>query len=177
MVAFFLSMVLVVTVQKSFKQTLSKCWLKKLVSRNPLYNSGQCQPSLLNQKHNVRWFLLRRFVDLLRAWSLHIIKRNHPNKFLLISTILVINSCINLSNGLWEISLGNSLLLWPAQKKNEPEKIPFIATNIWMVLPVRWSFKYFFAPKSLISMKKSAEERKWQIQGFMLCKQTQQGVP
>lgn len=26
-------------------------------------------------------------------------------------------------------------------------------------------------------MKKSAEERKWQIQGFMLCKQTQQGVP
>ena len=152
MFAFFLSMVLVVTVQKSFKQTLSKCWLKKLVSRNPLYNSGQCM-------------------------TLHIIKRNHPNKFLLISTILVINSCINLSNGLWEISLGNSLLLWPAQKKNEPEKIPFIATNIWMVLPVRWSFKYFFAPKSLISMKKSAEERKWQIQGFMLCKQTQQGVP
>ena len=31
---------------------------------------SNCRPSLLNQKHDVRWFLLRGFVDLLRVCSL-----------------------------------------------------------------------------------------------------------
>ena len=39
------------------------------------------RPSLLNQKHNVGWFQLRRFVDLLRVCSLHSISRKHPNTF------------------------------------------------------------------------------------------------
>ena len=43
-----------------------------------------CRPCLLNQKHNIGWFLLR-FVDLLRVFSLHIIGRNHSNTFLLIN--------------------------------------------------------------------------------------------
>ena len=46
---------------------------------------GICRPSLLNQKHNVRWLLLKRFADLVRACSLHIISRNHSSKILLIN--------------------------------------------------------------------------------------------
>ena len=38
----------------------------------------------LNQKHDVGWFLLRRFVDLVRLYSLLIISRNHSNTFLLL---------------------------------------------------------------------------------------------
>ena len=40
--------------------------------------------SLLNQKHEVGSFLLRRFVDLVRVYSLLIISRNHFNTFLLL---------------------------------------------------------------------------------------------
>ena len=36
---------------------------------------GICRPSLINQKHNMGWFLLDRFVDLCRSSSLHIISR------------------------------------------------------------------------------------------------------
>ena len=39
---------------------------------------------LLNQKHNSGWFLLRKFVDLARVCSLHIITRKYSNTFLLI---------------------------------------------------------------------------------------------
>ena len=37
--------------------------------------------SLLNQKHNMGWFQLRRFVDLVRVYSLLITIRNHSNPF------------------------------------------------------------------------------------------------
>ena len=40
---------------------------------------------LLNRKHNVGWFLVRRFVDLVRVISLHMISKNHSNTFLLIN--------------------------------------------------------------------------------------------
>ena len=40
---------------------------------------GICQP-LLNQQHNIEWFLLWRFVDLLRIYFLLIISRNHSNR-------------------------------------------------------------------------------------------------
>ena len=46
---------------------------------------GICWPSLVNQKYNVGWFLLKRFVHLHRACSLHIISRNHSNTLLLIN--------------------------------------------------------------------------------------------
>ena len=39
-----------------------------------------CRPILLNQKHNVGWFLLQRFTDLVRASFSHI-SRNHSNTF------------------------------------------------------------------------------------------------
>ena len=42
------------------------------------------RPSLFSQQHSVEWFLLRRFVDLLRVCSLLIINRNYTNTFLLI---------------------------------------------------------------------------------------------
>ena len=49
------------------------------------YLASACRPSLLlNQRHAVGWFLLRRFVDLVRVYSQLIISRNHQT-FLLIS--------------------------------------------------------------------------------------------
>ena len=39
---------------------------------------------LLNQKHNVGWFLQRRFVDVVRVYFLLIISRNHSNTFSLL---------------------------------------------------------------------------------------------
>ena len=46
--------------------------------------SNRYWTSFLNQKHDVGWFLLRRFVDLVRLYSLLIISRNHSNTFLLL---------------------------------------------------------------------------------------------
>ena len=47
--------------------------------------SGICQATLINQKLNMGWFLLKRFVDLCRGCSSHIVSRNHSNTFLLIN--------------------------------------------------------------------------------------------
>ena len=44
---------------------------------------GICRPSLLNQKHNVGWFLLIRFIDLARVYSSLVISRNHSNTFVI----------------------------------------------------------------------------------------------
>ena len=44
---------------------------------------GICQP-LLNQKHNVEWFLPKWFADLVRVYFLLIISGNHSNTFLII---------------------------------------------------------------------------------------------
>ena len=44
-----------------------------------------CLSSLLNQKHNARWFLLQRFVDLVREAYLRNISRNLSNALLLIN--------------------------------------------------------------------------------------------
>ena len=44
-----------------------------------------CRPSFINQKHNVEWFLLKRFVHVWRACSLHIISRNYSDSFFLIN--------------------------------------------------------------------------------------------
>ena len=46
---------------------------------------GHLQTFSFNKKHNMEWFLLRRFVDMIRAYSLLIISRNHSNTFLLIN--------------------------------------------------------------------------------------------
>ena len=53
-----------------------------------------CRP-LLNQKHNMEWFLLRRFVDLVRIYFLLIVSRNHSNR---------VN--IALISGFWQIYAG-----------------------------------------------------------------------
>ena len=47
-----------------------------------LFSIGICRLSLFNQKHNVGWFLLKRFVDLFRV---RYISRSHSNTFLLIN--------------------------------------------------------------------------------------------
>ena len=39
----------------------------------------------LIKTHNVVWFLLRRFVDLVKVFSLHVTNRNHFNTLLLIN--------------------------------------------------------------------------------------------
>ena len=46
--------------------------------------SNKYWSSLLNQKYKMGWFLLRRFVDLFRVYSLLIISRNHSSMFLLL---------------------------------------------------------------------------------------------
>ena len=53
---------------------------------------GICRPSLINQNLNVGLFLLKRFVHLYRACSLHIISRNYSSTFLLIN-MQKANSC------------------------------------------------------------------------------------
>ena len=53
---------------------------------------GICRPSLINQNLNVGLFLLKRFVHLYRACSLHIISRNYSSTFLLIK-MQKANSC------------------------------------------------------------------------------------
>ena len=63
LLAFFLSMISEVTV----------FWIEKV----------NYQPSLLNQKHNVGWFLIKWFVDLFREYFSQI-NRNHTNMFLLL---------------------------------------------------------------------------------------------
>ena len=40
---------------------------------------GYRRSSVLKQKNNVEWFLLRQFVNLFRVFYLHIISRNHSN--------------------------------------------------------------------------------------------------
>ena len=44
-------------------------------------------------------------------------------------------------------------------EKERLEKIPFIATNNWIVLAVWWSVNYVFAQNSLIFWKSLAKER------------------
>ena len=47
------------------------------------------------------------------------------------------------------------------QKKNRPEKFPFIATpkNLNVLADLRWSLKCFFAPNSPIFQTSAAEEQ------------------
>ena len=40
-----------------------------------------CRSFLLSQKHNIGWFLLKRFVDLIIVCYLHMISRNLPTRF------------------------------------------------------------------------------------------------
>ena len=62
--------------------------LKDICKRLLLYI---CRP-LLNQKHNIKWFLLRSFVDLVSIYFLLIVSRNHPNR---VNTVLI--------SGFWQI--------------------------------------------------------------------------
>ena len=58
------------------------CKFDKVASCSVL---GIWRISLINQNNNIGWLLLKRFVHLCRAFSLHIISRNHSNTFLLIN--------------------------------------------------------------------------------------------
>ena len=51
-------------------------------------------------------------------------------------------------------SLGNSPSWQLVQKKNWPE------TNGWIILAVRWFWKYFFAPNSPLFQKRGGEKKK-----------------
>ena len=88
-------------------------------------------------KNNRGRFLLKRFVDLLRLFSLHIIKRNHSNTFLLIN-LQKTKTLKHCSKGylfwyadfdrfrqvfIYQESLENSPSLLLAQKKNKPENV------------------------------------------------------
>ena len=46
-------------------------------------STGHLSIYFLNQKYHMRWFLLRRLVDLIRVYSLLIISRNHSNTILI----------------------------------------------------------------------------------------------
>ena len=58
---------------------------------------GICRSSLLNQKHDMGWFLLQRSVDVVRLCCLHIISRNHSNTLLLVN-LKKIKTCPKYSN-------------------------------------------------------------------------------
>ena len=85
-VAFFLSMVSVVIVQKSRILLQNEKITVQLILNIEL-RMNICRSSLFNQKHKVGWFLLRGFADLVRVCSLHIIGRNHSNTFSLINLL------------------------------------------------------------------------------------------
>ena len=73
---------------------------------------------------------------------------------------------LHLSRSLWEIPPSLRLV----QKKNRPEKFPFTATNNRIVLAVRRSVKYFFAPNSPLFRKNGEEKKKkrgnWEVVCF-----------
>ena len=88
-------------------------------------------------KNNRGRFLLKRFVDLLRLFSLHIIKRNHSNTFLFIN-LQKTKTLKHCNKGylfwyahfdrfrqvfIYQESLENSPSLLLAQKKNKPENV------------------------------------------------------
>ena len=56
---------------------------------------------LLNQKHSMEWFLLRRFVDLVRIYFLLVVSRNHFNRVKYCSDVRILTdlrSCCPLHN-------------------------------------------------------------------------------
>ena len=57
-------------------------------------------------------------------------------------------------------SLGEFPFTATCSKKNRQEQYPFIATISWIVLAVRWSVKYCFAPNSSLFQKSGWEKRK-----------------
>ena len=103
-------------------------WSIPLISIGPTFSS-------YNQKH-VGWFLLRSFLNLVRAWSLHIISRNHPNTFLLVMSV-------KKSGYIYSVASGEFPFTATCSEKKRPEKFPFIASNYWIVLAVRQSLNYF----------------------------------
>ena len=61
-------------------------------------------------------------------------------------------------------------------EKEQTEKFPFIATNNWVALAVRWSVKYFFAPNFPLIQKSGGDAEDGenrQIQNVSLFTQTQ----
>ena len=91
----FLSMISEVTVQKSSNYTFSqieKAIVQKLVtgfwtvSSNHKVNKYWTSADLLFLiKNNVKWLLLKRFVDVVKLYPLDLITRNYSNTFLLIN--------------------------------------------------------------------------------------------
>ena len=65
-----------------FKNTCFEEHLRTAVSVLQIIKLVKSIGHLFNQKHDVRWFLIRRFADLFRVYSLLIISRNHFNTFL-----------------------------------------------------------------------------------------------
>ena len=60
-------------------------WMSLLVWSSNCSVTSIYRSSLLHQKHDVGWFLLKRFVDLLRVCYLLIISRNFSKTLLLIN--------------------------------------------------------------------------------------------
>ena len=73
------------------------------------------------------------------------------------------NRWLHLSSSLLGISLGKFPLLWHVQKKNRPEKFPFIETNSRIVIVVQRFVKYFFALNSRYSVKYRQKKKKLSI--------------
>ena len=155
---------------------------------------GICQSSLLNQTYYVGWFLLKKFVDLVRVCYLHIISRNYSNTLLLINLQKTcpkqtgfcpllgvyfndkqINRWLYLSSSLQGISLLFALI----RKRIDPKYFLFTETNSLIVLAVRQSVKYFFAPNSPIfpirlpEKQEEEEGEPRQLQSLMRFMQTQ----
>ena len=134
----------------------------------------QCLASvdLLFLIKNTMWVSTKRFVDLVRVCSSHIIiSRNHFNTFLLINMqkknlskvkhcshgylfwywnfdsvgkfLSVLMMCKWTGGYIYDVSLWGILLRGDLFTKKIPEKYPSIARNKFIVLAVRGSVKYF----------------------------------
>ena len=60
-------------------------WLPLLVDEITVQYQAICLRSLLDQKRNMGWFLLKMLLDINRVCYLHNISRNHSKPFLLIN--------------------------------------------------------------------------------------------
>ena len=98
--------------------------------------------TLLKQKHNLGWFLLITFIDLVRVWSLQIISRNHPDTFLLLMMSILVTSKYS-GGSIYRVVSGEFPFVARYSEKNRPESLSFIATNNWIVLAVWQSVNYF----------------------------------
>ena len=100
------------------------------------------RPPLLNQKRNVGWFLLIRFVDLVKGIYTFYISRNHPSKFLLITFYGISPWGISLRCNMFRKKIDQKNFLIKQQITELYQYISMIVLAVWR--PVKYTFALNF---------------------------------